>query len=75
MKILDVIQRAFGEADDTEQAEFLNSLGKSLVEACRFKHELIDAQLCYMSEKLDKHGREFITQLAEFIKLREEDSK
>ena len=73
MKILSMIQRAFGEADDTEQAEFLNQLGYSLLEACRFDHNKVESQLCYVSSKLDKHGKELIKQLAAFIELRNQN--
>jgi hypothetical protein len=73
MQILDLVQRAFGEADDREQALFLNQLSYSLLEACKFDHNKMEGQLCYVSSKLDKHGIELVTQLAEFIKLREEN--
>ena len=73
MKILSAVQRAFGEADDEEQAEFLNQLGYSLLEACKFDHNKVEGQLCYVSAKLDKHGKELIQQLAAFIELRNEN--
>ena len=73
MNMLDTVRRAFGEADDREQAAFLNQLGYSLLEACKFDHNTVEGQLCYVSGKLDKHGKELITQLAEFIKLNEEN--
>ena len=73
MRILDTVQRAFGEADDKEQALFLNQLGYSLLEACKFDHNKMESQLCYVSSKLDKHGKELVQQLAEFLKLREEN--
>lgn len=73
MKILSMIQRAFGEADDQEQAEFINQLGYSLLEGCKFDHDKVEDQLCYVSSKLDKHGKELIQQLAAFIALREEN--
>ena len=73
MLILDAGNLAFGEADDKEQAQFLNQLGYSLLEACKFDHNKVEGQLCYVSSKLDKHGIELITQLAEFIKLRNEE--
>ena len=73
MKILSVIQRAFGEADDDEQAQFLNQLGYSLLEACKFDHNKVEGHLCYVSSKLDKHGADLVLQLAEFIKLRNEE--
>ena len=74
MRILDTVQRAFGEADDSEQAEFLNSLGYSLLEACKFDHGKVEGQLCYVSSKLNTHGKELIQQLAAFIQLREENA-
>ena len=73
MLILDTIQRAFGEADDREQAKFLNQLGYSLLEACKFDHNKVEGQLCYVSSKLDKHGRELIQKLAEFIELSDKE--
>lgn len=73
MLILDAVNRAFGQADDSEQAKFLNQLGYSLLEACKFDHSMVEQQLCYVSSKLDKHGIELITQLAEFIRLRTEN--
>lgn len=71
--ILELIQRAFGEADDREQAKFLNQLGYSLLEACKFDHDKVEGQLCYVSSKLDQHGQELVNQLAAFLKLREEN--
>ncbi len=73
MLILDAVHRAFGEADDQEQAKFLNQLGYSLLEACKFDHNKMEGQLCYVSSKLDKHGSELVNQLAEFLKLRKEE--
>ena len=75
MQILDVVQRAFGEADDSEQAKFLNQLGYSLLEACKFDHDKVEGQLCYVSSKLDKHGKELINQLAAFLALRDADAR
>lgn len=73
MKIIDTVQRAFGESDDHEQAIFLNQLGYSLLEACKFDHNKVEGQLCYVSAKLDKNGRKLVQQLAEFLRLRDEE--
>ena len=68
-----MIQRAFGEADDGEQAQFINQLGYSLLEACKFDHSKVEGQLCYVSSKLDKHGQKLVRTLAEFLELRDEN--
>lgn len=73
MLILDAVNRAFGDADDSEQAKFLNQLGYSLLEACKFDHNKVEGQLCYVSSKLDKHGTELILKLADFINFRNEE--
>ena len=73
MLILDALYRAFGEADDQEQAKFLNQLGYSLLEACKFDHDKMEGQLCYVSSKLDKHGVELIEQLSAFLAWRKEN--
>lgn len=75
MQIVDLVQRSFGEADDSEQAKFLNQLGYSLLEACRFDHLRMEGQLCYVSSKLDAHGKELIEQLAEFLKYRRDNPR
>jgi hypothetical protein len=72
MRILDIVNRAFGEADDAEQAQFLNQLGYSLLEACKFDKNKVEEQLCYVSSKLDQHGRGLILKLADFVNLRDE---
>lgn len=72
MKILDILIRAFGEADDREQAAILNQFGYSLLQACKYDEQAVETQLCYAASYLDKHGRSLILKLADFIKLSRE---
>ena len=50
---------------DDEQAEFINLIGQS------FKKADFDAELqcCYMSDRITKHGKDFIYTLANFLKV------
>ncbi len=72
MKILDILIRAFGEADDREQAAILNQFGYSLLQACKYDEQKVEGQLCYAASHLDKHGKSLVLKLADFIKLSEE---
>jgi len=69
-KIIDVsrIGKLLAYESDIEQSEIINAMGSELQIVCRND---FDMQLCGISDKLDKNGRKFILQLAEFIKLRE----
>ena len=50
---------------DDDQAEFFNLIGK------HFKQADFDAELqcCYMSDRIDKNGKDLIYTLANFIKV------
>lgn len=50
---------------DNEQAEFINLIGQ------HFKSAKFDAELqcCYLSDHIDKNGKDFIYTLANFIKV------
>jgi hypothetical protein len=63
------IGRALACASDDEQSEVLNSLGMELKIICGRK---VETQHCYFASKLDAHGRELVTSLADFVKIREE---
>lgn len=74
MNLSDMVYRPFAEADDTQQADFINGLARELLAACKWSTSNEEGQLCYVAAKLDNHGERFVTQLAEFVKLKKENS-
>ena len=64
--------KALAHSYDELQAAILNALASELSIACGGRHRDVEMQHCYISDKLDKNGREFIKSLAAFVKLREE---
>ena len=67
-----VLGKTIAHSDDTAQSEILNAFGYELKVACK-KEFKVDAQLCSISDKLDKNGIDLIKGLAEFIELREKN--
>lgn len=66
-----ILQRAFAEANSTEQAEMFNEFGRLLYMMCSHKGKMgMDTQLCYVADDLDAHGERMIVALAEFVKLK-----
>ncbi len=64
--------KALAHSDDHEQSKFINTFSYELKVCCR-DSGLNGAQPCYISDKLDSNGIDFINALAEFIKLREDN--
>ena len=64
------VGKAFAHSDDHRQAALLNALGRELRVCIRDEHK-VEMQLCYISDKLDVNGAYLISQLAEFVTLRE----
>ena len=67
------IGRALAYDSNEAQAAVINSLGNELNILC--KQNAADMQICYITDSLDRHGREFVRRLAEFVNLREEADK
>lgn len=57
-------------ADNNQQAEVLNALGRELPIACRSE---TSSQLCWFAAELDKHGENLVTELADYVKLRKDE--
>lgn len=74
--ILDPIKigKIYAHASDNEQSAIINSMGAELTVACR-NAKSREMQICYISDKLDKNGKALITDLFEFITLRENTKK
>lgn len=72
MNINEQVTRWFGETDSKEQASHLNEIAGALLLACGRDLSKEGTQLCYVAENLDTHGARFVTQLAEFVRLRSE---
>lgn len=70
-KLADTIGFEIGTSDDITQAKLLNGICKGLHDSIIDKSDL-DMQLCYISEKLDNKSEKILTQLVEFIKLKNE---
>lgn len=69
------IGRALACSGDEEQAAVINALAKELRVVCRKDNFDSNMQVCYMAEKLDRHGKAFIRSLSGFVELREEADK
>jgi hypothetical protein len=69
--------KMFASSGDDEQAAMLNEAGYALKYVCvgLNSHHGHEMQICYIADKLDKHGAEMVKELAEFVKLREEEAK
>ena len=69
-----MVFRPFAQADDYQQAAFINGIARTLLATCKWSTLNEENQLCYVAEKLDNHGQRFVTQLAEFVRLKKENS-
>lgn len=74
----DVLAKALSVSDADEQAEFINTLARELWVVCGGKFGRdgrggFEQQICFLSDRLDKAGIHLIKELAEFIRLREEE--
>lgn len=72
--------KAFSMANDSEQAEIINSFARELFVRCggRMKTGSVDgyeSQCCSISRNLNKDGIAFIEDLHAFIELRNKDIK
>ena len=70
-KLAETIGFEIGTSDDITQALLLNGLCKGINNSIPQKSDL-DMQLCYISDKLDEKTEKVLTQLVEFIKLKNE---
>ena len=57
-------------SDDIVQSNLLNGLGRGFN---TYNKDNLNMQMCYISQKLDKNAESFILELAEFIKLNNEN--
>ena len=62
--------KSLAYSDDGRQADFINKFANELKVCCR-DIDLSGSQPCFISDKLDSNGIDFIKSLYEFIKLRE----
>ena len=69
----DFLGKYLAMSGDTEQAEVINTFGKTLRLLCR--EVKTDDQLCAISLKLDLDGMNLISGLAEFVELRRKGPK
>jgi len=53
-----------------EQGKFINLIGKHFKE-CDFNSNL---QICYMSDHIDKYGKDFLYTISNFVKVQKFDS-
>lgn len=77
-----ILAKAFAVANDTEQADLINSIARELFVQCggRYRRDSntgagYESQCCNISAKLNSDGKAFIIELYEFIQLREKDIK
>ena len=62
----DMLGRVFALSTDEEQAQFLNSVGKTLNRTCE-NGVAFEYQCCLITNRLDLYGKKFIKKIAEFI--------
>lgn len=67
--LADPIGFDIANSDDTVQGALLNGLGRGFK---TYKTDALQMQLCYLVEKLTPEAKKFITELNEFIKLKDE---
>jgi hypothetical protein len=65
--------KALAHADDDKQSDFINKFAYELKVGCK-DPSLSGMQPCYISDRLDSNGRDFIKSLSEFLKLREDNT-
>lgn len=68
-ELVSVMGKELAHSDDETQSRLFNLFG---YEISVLGERKADAQLCYLSDKLDRNGEEAILTLAEFIKIRRE---
>jgi hypothetical protein len=61
----------FAHLGADEQAAFLNGAGKGLRRCCA-DSQALDSQACWIVDRLDGNGRDFVKRLASFIQHDEE---
>jgi hypothetical protein len=66
-----ILARAFGGANDTEQAGLINSMSRQLYQQCKGRIGFT-MQCCMLADKLNVDGMDLINELAEYVKLRKE---
>ena len=70
-KLADMIGFDIGTSDDVTQANLLNGFCKGLNNSIQQKQDL-SMQLCYIADKLDGKTERILSELVEFIKLKNE---
>ena len=70
MTIQELFLKAWGEADDLEQAQVLSDLAESLWEACKGDFDL---QVWYISKHLSVRTQDFILSLAKYTSCRQRE--
>lgn len=71
-KIAEDIGFDIANSDDITQSKLLNGLGRGFK---TYRQEQFDMQLAYIVDKLTPECENFIVTLAEFIKLKNNESK
>jgi len=72
---IEEIGRALALCSDDEQAVVINTIARELKVVCRQCNPDSNMQVCYWASKLDRHGKELIISLADFVKAREDLEK
>jgi hypothetical protein len=67
-----ILAKAFACADDREQAEMLNTMGRELFVHCR-GHSGLDQQACFIAKYLNNDGAALLRRLLEFYELRNKE--
>ena len=69
----DYFYRKIEDEGSIGQAEHLSRLFEVIFEGCRFSPSDNESQLCWITRDLSTRARKSITQMAEFIRLREQE--
>jgi hypothetical protein len=66
-----MLGKVFATCGAEEQAEFLNTAGRTLRRVCE-DAQAMDTQCCWIVDKLDGNGRDLVKRIASFIAHDEE---
>lgn len=69
----DIFADALASSGNIEQGSFLNRFATTLRKCCK-DHSSHEMQICYIADELTEDADSFVTALAEFVRLKKEES-
>jgi hypothetical protein len=71
-RLLEMLYRMLGEADDQQQAQHLDLFAEAIQDACRLNH---DNQYYYIAKHLGPKGAEMVASLAKYVQQRKDQQQ